>query len=203
MGKIFDLIVLSIMWVLTVLCFVGPACTGLYYAVVKNIRRDRDYTVKTFFHSFKENFKQASVIGIIQVIIGGGLVICYKFALAMDPNVLFAKIYFWAIVVLIVLFCMMSIYVYPILSRFSMKTTQILKLALMMSVLHPVTTIVGLAGIVLAICFPQLVFFSPLVLCVAGLYVLVLSFPMEKALRRYMPKKEEVDENEQEAWYYE
>ena len=121
----------------------------------------------------------------------------------MDPNVLFAKIYFWAIVVLIVLFCMMSIYVYPILSRFSMKTTQILKLALMMSVLHPVTTIVGLAGIVLAICFPQLVFFSPLVLCVAGLYVLVLSFPMEKALRRYMPKKEEVDENEQEAWYYE
>ena len=203
MGKLFDLIVLNVLWVLTLVCFVGPACTGLYYAIAKNIRKDRDYATKSFFHSFKQNFKQASVIGILQIVIGFGLWWCYQFALAMDPNVTFSKIYFWAILVLIVLFIMMSIYVYPILSRFSMKTTAILKLALYMSVRHPLTTIVGFAGIVIAIVYPALVFFSPLVLCVIGLYVLLLSFPMEKALRKYMPKKEDADENEQEAWYYE
>ncbi len=203
MAKVFDLIVLNLLWVLTLVCFIGPSCTALYYAVVKNIRRDRDYTWKTFFHSFKSNFKQASIIGVLQLVIGAGLVWCYEFASAMDPTATFAKVYYWAILVMIVVFIMMSIYVYPILSRFSMKTADILKLSLYMSIRHPLTTIIGFAGIVVAIFYPALVFFSPLVLCVIGLYVLILSFPMEKALRKYMPKKEDVGEHEQEAWYYE
>ncbi len=203
LSKVWDLIVLDLLWLLTVLIFIGPACTGLYYAVVKNIRKSRGYTGGTFFHSFKTNFKQAAVIGIFQIIIGFGLFVCYTFAINMNPDMYFGQIYYWVTVFLILVFAMVSIYVYPVLSRFTMKTGAILKLCLFMSVRHIGTTLLGVVGIALVVFSWTMIVYSPLLLVAPAVYVFLLSFPMEKVLRRYMPKKEEQSEQEQEAWYYE
>ncbi len=206
LSKIWDLMVVDFLFIITLPAFIGPSCTALYYAIVKNIRKSRGYPSKTFFHSFKQNFKQGSIIGIIQIIIGFGLFNCFR--VAYDPDIMskdsyFGQVYFWLCVIFTILFAMISIYVYPVLSRFTMKTRDILKLSLYLSFRHLPTTLFGIAGIVAICLIGDLIFLSPFVLIAPAVYVLLLSFMMEKVLRAYMPKKEDQDEIEQEAWYYE
>ena len=67
MGKIFDVMFVSLLWVICCIPIVtiGPATTALYYCVVKSIRRERGYISKEFFHAFKVNLKQGLIAGII------------------------------------------------------------------------------------------------------------------------------------------
>lgn len=203
LSKVFDMMVLNFLWLVTLVAFIGPACTGLYYAVVKNIRRSRDYTARTFFHSFKSNFKPAAILGILQIIFGFGLYTCYQFAISMNPDAYLGQVYYWVVIVTALLYLMISVYIYPVLSRFDMKVFPIIRMSMYMAIRHIPTTIVGVAGLVVAFYCLKYIQLSPLFLFAPVLYVFVLSFPMEGVLRKYMPKKEDAGENEQEAWYYE
>ena len=204
LSKIWDMMVLNFFWFITVLAFIGPACTGLYYAVVKNIRRSRDYAGKSFFHSFKSNFKQAAILGALQIVFGVGLLFCYDFAIHyLDEKAYLAQVYYWLVVIMIILFLMVSIYIYPVLSRFDLKVSTVIKMSFFMAFRHLLTTVIGVLG--LAVCFFCITSFiiSPLLLIAPVLYTFGISFPMEKVLRKYMPKKEDADPIAQEAWYYE
>lgn len=203
LSKVFDMMVLNFLWIVTVVAFIGPACTGMYYAVVKNIRRSRDYTARSFFHAFKINFKPAAILGIIQLLIGGGLVWCYEFAISMNPDAYVGQVYYWVVIVMGLLFLMCSVYIYPVLSRFDMKPFAIIRMSMYLSIRHIPTSIAGAAGLVVSFYCLNYIFSSPLFLFVPVLYTFVISFPMEGVLRKYMPKKEDAGENEQEAWYYE
>lgn len=203
MTKIWDLFVVDFLWIITVLAFFGPACTALYYTTVKNIRKSRGYTAQTYFHAFKTNFKQAAILGILQIVIVVGLVVGYQFAISMDENSYIGQVYFWVIILQAVLFAMVSVYIYPVLSRFDMKIGGILKLSLFMAFRHLPTTIYGVLGVVGVLMCWEYIFLTPIVLIAPAIYVLILSLLMEKALRNYMPKKEDQSETEQQAWYYE
>ena len=203
LSKIWDLMVVDFLWIITVLAFIGPACTAMYYAIVKNIRKSREYPSKTFFHSFKQNFKQAALIGIIQIIVAAALICSFLVARGMNEQSYLGQVYYWFVIIQAVLFVMVSIYVYPVLSRFSMKTKDILKLSLYMSFRHLPTTLFGMLGLVGVVLLGDFFLLSPLVLLAPAVYVLLLSLLMERVLRIYMPKKEDQNEIEQEAWYYE
>lgn len=204
LSKIWDLIILDIIFLIALFAFIGPACTALYYAIVKNIRRSRDYTWSTFWHSFKSNFRQGAVLGVLQLVVGAGLLFCYSFAVKMNPDVYIAQVYYWVTIALILLYFMISIYMYPLLSRFSMKNIEIIRMSLFLSFRHLPTTILGMLGFAAVILFwDRGLMFSPLVLVAPSVYVFLLSFPMEKVLHKYMPKKEDLTEEEQMAWYNE
>ena len=203
LSKIWDLMVVDFLWIITLPAFIGPACTAMYYAIVKNIRKSRGYPSKTFFHSFKQNFKQAAFIGIGQIVIAAGLIFSFLVAQGMNEKSYIGQVYYWLVIILAVLFVMVSIYVYPVLSRFSMKTKDILKLSLYMSFRHFPTTLFGMLGLVGVVLLGDYFLLSPIVLFAPAVYVLILSLLMERVLRVYMPKKEDQDEIEQEAWYYE
>ena len=71
MGKLVDVFILTLLW--AVCCIpiitIGPASTAVYYVTLKLVRDEESYTVRSFFKSFKENFKQGSVIGIIMTLL--------------------------------------------------------------------------------------------------------------------------------------
>ncbi len=48
---------------------VGASMTALHYVVLKIVRDEECYIVKSFFKSFKENFKQATGIWLIEVVL--------------------------------------------------------------------------------------------------------------------------------------
>ena len=74
MGKLVDVFILTLLW--AVCCIpiitIGPASTAVYYVTLKLVRDEESYTVRSFFKSFKENFKQGSV----------GALSCFFFYLA-------------------------------------------------------------------------------------------------------------------------
>ena len=60
MGKVFDMMVLTVLWVVTSLPVftIGASTTALYYAGMKLAKDQEGYVVKDFFHSFRENFRK-------------------------------------------------------------------------------------------------------------------------------------------------
>lgn len=234
MGKAFDTVVLNTIWlliclplpaltivwavqaemffllILTVLTLlpVVPATTALYYAIVKSVRRERSYAIKEFFRSFKRNLKQGSVFSVIALVLVFVLYIDFRYAWElMEAQNSSGSTYLGVFLVIAVLFCSMYVYVCPVLSRFDMKISGILKTAFVMATRHLLTTIVLLvllAGVLLG-CYILLpgIFFLPAVA------TLIASFLIERVFKKYMPAKEEPAEGEEEAgqekdeWYLE
>ena len=72
LSKMADLMILNL---LTLICCIpiitaGDAMTALYYMTVKMVKNEECYLVKGYFKSFKENFKQATIIWLIALLVG-------------------------------------------------------------------------------------------------------------------------------------
>ena len=236
MGKAFDTLVLNIIWlllcvplpvvtvvwiaktenllflILTVLALlpIVPATTALYYAIVKSVRRERSYAIKEFFRSFIRNFKQGAIFSLIALVMMAVLFIDFQYTLGlMQAQESSGSVYLGVFIVITLLFCAMYAYIGPLLSRFEMKTTGILKTAFIMATRHLLTTVtlLVLMAAVLVGCYIILpgMFFLPAVA------TLLSSFMIEKVFKKYMPEKEELQLDaageeigqEKDEWYLE
>ena len=75
MSRVADLILLNVLCIICCIPIVtaGASITAMFYVTLKMVRDEESYIVKSFFKSFKENFKQALVINIIMLAVGGVL----------------------------------------------------------------------------------------------------------------------------------
>lgn len=188
------------------MALVGPATTALYYAMVKVIRRERGYAIREYFHSFKVNFRQGAVIGMIFGLLMGLLYFDYKFVNESNTEQVSTMntimlIGFNAVVVLMVL---ISTYIFPLLSRFSLPVKNFFKNALFMSIRHLPSTllmiVINLAGAFIIWWFFPL----PLFFVVPGGCMLLDSLLIEKIFKRYMPEPEgDPEETGVDEWYRE
>ena len=201
-GKVVDIIVLSIIWIL--LCIpiitIGPATTALYYTIVKVIRRERGYLMREFFTSFKANFKNGAIVGIILSILFLIMYFDRTFALSLGGTKGFLMLSVFNAMIFLLL-CITT-YIFPILSRFKMSKKQLMKTALFMSMKHLPTTI--LLVIIVVACaiatyiIPMLFFVTPAVCC------LLCSLLLERVFKKYMPEKsEDAEITGTDEWYLE
>ncbi|HHV10060.1 MAG TPA: DUF624 domain-containing protein [Clostridiales bacterium] len=205
LSKVCDIIFLSIIFV--IFCIpvitIGPACTALYYATVKVIRRERGYVFREFFRSFKLNFKKGAIVGIlltiVYIIVGFDLWAAYR---ALDGSTLrFAM--FGVYLAIAILALGFSVYVYPVLSRFDVSLRQLIKTVLIISLRHLPSTVCMIiltgAAVLGVYIIPFLLFVIP------GVLVLLNSLLMEKILKKYTPQPEggSEDESKKDEWYLE
>ena len=152
-GRIWDLFILNLLWVLCSLPIVtfGASTTAMYYCTMK-IARDRDSggVLSMFFHSFKDNLLQSTIIWVIMAFVGGILLFDIRFFSFYSPieNTVLKMIIFT--------------YIFPIQAKFINPIKQTFKLALFMSVKHLIRTIIILAGSVLIL---------------AAVYILIMRMP--------------------------
>lgn len=68
---VYNLVVLHVLWVVYSLPIftIGASTTALYYACMKMIRTNEGYVHRNFHHSFKQNFKQSTVIWLGMVVL--------------------------------------------------------------------------------------------------------------------------------------
>ena len=150
-GRIWDLFILTLLWVVCSIPIVtfGASTTAMYYCTLK-IAKDRDsggmFTM--FFHSFKDNIGQSTIIWIIMAFIGGILFFDIRFFSFYSPihNTVFRIIIFTVTCFLILLRLFIFLYIFPIQAKFINSIKQTFKLALFMSIKHLVRTIIILAG---------------------------------------------------------
>lgn len=193
------IIILNIVFLLSCLPVftIGSACTSFYYAMMKSIRRDRGYPLLEYWSSFKRTFVQGTMVTVLLGIWLAVLLHLWNVAVVMsgETGVFLQKIY----LTLFVLSGAVSCYLFPVMSRFTMKLSAMLKLSFVMAVRFLPYTIVILAG-TLGIGWIWFRFLPiPLILIWPGIWCMVITFMMEKALRKYMPAPKEGED----AWYYE
>lgn len=98
------------------------------------------------------------------------------------------------------------VYIFPVLSRFTVTIKHLFKWAFFMSIRHLgwtlllVVLFVGTA-VMMGMSF---LYLPPLCILLPGIYTLIASFIIEKVFKRYMPKEEESDEEAGvDRWYNE
>ena len=203
MGKLFDAVALSIVYTLVCLPIVtiGPATSALYYATVKSIRRDRSYPIKEFFKAFKRDFKQSFVVGLILVVVGVILYVDVKFAINFINNSLTYMRYLYLIIGIVVSF--IAVYIFPLISRFSLKLSELFKLSFYLALRHLLTTVVS---VIMLFGSFVLVYISAglAMIFVPVLVNLLISIMMEKVLIKCMDMVQTDGNNEnKDEWYLE
>lgn len=95
----------------------GPATTALYYTVNKVIRNNRSYIGREFWHAFKTNFRQSTIVWLILLllyaIMGFDCYVMYQYAKA---GVALGKIYI-VFAVLMMFATMWAIYLFPYIAQ--------------------------------------------------------------------------------------
>lgn len=195
MGKIADLMILNFLWIICSIPIVtmGASTTAVYYVTLKLVRDEEGYIAKSFFKSFKENFKQSTIIWLIILaflIILGFDMRLYVNAMSVGSTALkVMAILFFA---LIVLFCLMVLYVFPLQARFYNPIKKTFINALFMSIRHlPYTLLMAVTVIFYFACvllIPQMTLF--LVIFGITLPAFLNSYFYNKIFDKYIPKEE-------------
>lgn len=104
-------------------------------------------------------------------------------------------------VLLLIAFLVMAVitYYFPLLSRFDKRNVEMLKLSAIVAFRYLPLTICILIVFMISVIGIYLMPWA--VLVIPGIYLYLLSFPMEYILRKLMPAVEEGSE-EAEKWYY-
>lgn len=210
LSKIFDIGMLTLIYLVFCIPVVtaGAATTSLYYVSAKVLRHNRSYVWREFWSSFKTNFVQSTIIWVITAIIGILLVFNMQIVGANADSAKSGYLVGAYFAMLFVLLCI-SCYVYPIISRFSTKLSQILRLSLYCAFRHFLHTLVMLAILVAMVALIYLGMITNIILIfifAPGLAGFVYTFPMEHIMKKYMPKEEPKyteDGEEIVAWYNE
>jgi len=166
MGKVADLMWLNI---LTLVCCApiitaGAAMTALHYSALKIARNEECYITKDYFKSFKENFKQATIIWLIQLflffVLVGDFYIINKAEMELGSKMKLLLM----VAAMIILFT--SMFIYPVLAKFENSILQTIKNSFFIGVLQFPKTILmmvlAVAPFVLFVFFEQ---FIPIVFC--------------------------------------
>lgn len=199
MTKLGHIIILNIIWLLTCIPVftIGTATTSLYYSMVKNVRHDRGYPVAEYFRSFKRTFASGSLITVCIAIWLFALYHLRTIALSYgtDTDIFLSRMY---VTLMIVTACIL-LYLFPVLSRFDMKISSMLKLSFVMTFRYIGFTVIimGLSAFMIWL----YIFYLPIpvILFLPGIWCYVCTYMMEKVLRKYMTKTE----NDEDAWYFE
>lgn len=172
MGKIADLCMLNLLCIICCIPIVtaGASLTALYYVTMKMVRNEEAYIFRSFFWSFKQNFKQATVINIIMLAAAALLYIDTNIAGKMGQPA--GKILGMIFAAFTLLYVMILLYVYPLLAKFYNSVKNTFKNAILMAIRHLPYTI-----LMLLICAcPILILFIPSFQIQMSLIMLVILF---------------------------
>lgn len=198
-GKFWDLIVLNVLFVICSLPIftIGASTTAVYYVTLKLVRDEEGYTIKSFFKSFKENFKQSTIIWILLMVCGCILFMDFFFFIRIpSDNATFRMVMLAIFGGFTIVWGAISMYVFPLQSRFYNSVKRTLFNAFFMSIRHFLQTI-GMAAIDVG-----LVFLAVFVIPQLGILFILFGFPLvafinsfffNHVFQKYMPKEEEDD----------
>lgn len=137
LGRVADFVILNVLCVLFSLPVVtaGAAMTAKYYVSMKIIRGEEPVVFQAFWRSFRDNFKQATMIWLPALVIL--LVLAWDwYAVVYGDSQGMPAAGRILLLVMTLLVCMVIYAVFPFLARFQMSTSEALKGAMVFCFLH-------------------------------------------------------------------
>lgn len=194
LNKVADLIILNL---LTLICCipvftVGAAMTGLNYVCLKMVRNEEGYIVRGFFKSFKQNFKQATIIWLIILLVVGvlaGDVFIISYSNVAFPT--WIKVALLAVGLIVIVALM---HVFPVLARFDNTIKNTFRNSLYMGILTLPKTILMIVFWILPIVIMVLSFQAFPFVFLLGISgpAFLCALLYNKTFKRFEPEQEEV-----------
>lgn len=199
LSKIWNIILVSILWLVgcVPVVTIGTSTAALYYTTVKVNRRDAGYVCREFFNAYKMNLKQGIPATLILGISMMLMLFNRYFMINMGGTT--GKVFVVVYTAMFVIILALSLYIFPVLSRFHIKLIDLFKLSFYMCMRHILTTVLLL--VLFAAAFVGVYCILPALIFVPGLLALVASLLLERVLLRHMEKPEDGSE-EAKNWYY-
>ena len=199
MGKVADLVILNI---LAIICSIpvftiGASWTALYFVTIRMVRKEEGYVIKDFFRSFKENFKQATIIWLLVLVVAAvftGDILIYNMMPDKVPQII--------IVVVVALgFLALStvVYVFPLLARFENTTKNTIKNAFLLSIVNIPQTVTAIILMVLPVVLTLFVLelFPIIIMVGVSLPAFLTSLMLVRIFRKLEPAEAVVEKEEE------
>lgn len=203
LNRMADLLVLNVITVLMCLPIItaGAALTAMHYVLLKMVRGEEGYIIRSFFQSFKRDFRQATVLWILYVALAA--LMASNLVLVLQGS---GRYPIWlpsSIVVVAVLELMFMIYTFSMLSRFDNSIYQTLINAVTLtfselpkSLEMAVITLVPLVAFFrVSILLPLLILFG---LSVPGYACAMIYDPVFRKIEKQIWEEENADDEEDE-----
>lgn len=118
LNRVGDLLILNMLMIVCCIPIitVGAACTAMHYVLLKIVRDEEGYLVRGFFKSFVRNFKQATLIWLLMLLVVGvyvGDAFIFNYSGITFPRALVIAVIAIGVIVLMVM-----TYIFPLLARF-------------------------------------------------------------------------------------
>ena len=195
-GFLGQLVALNLLWIICSIPVItaGASTTALFYCTLK-IHKDGDCRAfKDFFKSFKQNFKQSTLVWLLMILV---TVIIYfeRKAIPSMPGVMPA-IFSYLLVAVCIPLIMIALYVFPTVAAFDNKIPKLVMNALYFSIKNIIYTL-AVAAITIAPMFFTLVdaklfpvYLLIWLLCGVSLTALADSWFLWKLYKPYFPEAE-------------
>lgn len=181
--KITTSVYLNILWFLCCIPIItaGASTTALFYVTLKLAKNEEGNITKAFFHSFKENFKQATKIWLI--LLGLGII------LGLDGYIFYHMCFsniFWTIgtavfIIALVAYAIILMYIFPLLARFDNTSKAMFINSIMIGMRFLFCTVL-MAIIYFIMGFVIINIFTPAVIFGEGLCALLCSYLLSNIL---------------------
>lgn len=191
-NKIIHITYLSVIWIVFSIPVVtiGASTTALFYVSLKLAENEEGYIFKSFWKSFKQNFKQATIIWLILGVLIAFF--CFDLNLLMNVEVPGGSIMKGVYLGALLLTVLVALYVFAVLSRFENTIKNTFLNAAMMAARHLPSTLC-MAAIVVTVILASLMGFPPLLLVAPGIIGFLNSMLLKNIFKKYMPKEEDPD----------
>ncbi len=190
LGKLTDMIVLTVLWVTVSIPVItaGASTAALYDISLQLAENQEGYIVRSFFRSFKKNWKKSTAVWMGTVCIGMFLLSDFYVYSHMEQS--FGVILLTSSILLAVICLMTLLYVFPLIVRGNMNLRSVLITAFMLALKNLGWTIfmlVAAAGILAIGVFVM----APLLIIGVGLTAYLHAKILHMILKDYrLPEKE-------------
>lgn len=175
LGRAADFMLLNILWILTSLPLItiGASTTALYSVMLKLVKNEESYIVKSYFLAFVENFKYATLFWTLFALVES--ILFWEYRLFSRPEIPGAVWIQGILFVIIVILTVSVCYLFPVLARFENTPLNTLKNVFLIAAAHLAHSI-----IIFAISFGPLLimFYNPKAMIIGIFLYLFIGFAM-------------------------
>ncbi len=203
MGRVADLIILNL--ICLVCCIpiitIGASLTALFYVTLKMVRNEESYIIKSFFKSFRENFKQSTIINLIMLVTA--VMLFFDLNISHNLTGTLSQVLSCIFIAFTFLYLLVFLYIYPLQAKFYNTIKNTFSNSILMAIRHlPQTIIMLIISLI-----PVAILFVPDIRIQATLFMLVFLMGMStiaylnskffvKIFDKYIPDEKGPEENE-------
>ncbi|MDQ7876449.1 DUF624 domain-containing protein [Microbacterium sp. QXD-8] len=203
--RIADLMILNLVFIATAIPIVtlGAALTALNFTAMRIVRGRCDAVTRDYFRSFRQNFRQATLLGLLVLLVAVALGAWYVVLTSgsLDAGAQLILLVVWYLVAFA--FAVNLLFVFPYLANFEGSIREVLRNARLLSWRHPLVAIMSLAiiglAIVVTVFYPAVTAYGLLWLAIGFAAIAFLTGVLfTRVFDAYAPQPVAVEESDEE-----